>query len=78
MILISENENNKLPIISIEDSPRFKYRGFLLDASRNFYGIDKVKQVIDYMAHFKLNKLDFRLTDDEGWRLEIPGIPELT
>ena len=62
----------------IEDSPRFKYRGFLLDASRNFYGINKVKQVIDYMAHFKLNKLDFRLTDDEGWRLEIPGLPELT
>ena len=78
LILISEDENNKLPIISIKDSPRFKYRGFLLDASRNFYGIDKVKQVIDYMAHFKLNKLDFRLTDDEGWRLEIPGIPELT
>ena len=78
LILISENENNKLPIISIEDSPRFKYRGFLLDASRNFYGINKVKQVIDYMAHFKLNKLDFRLTDDEGWRLEIPGLPELT
>ena len=78
LILISENENEKLPIISIEDSPRFKYRGFLLDASRNFYGINKVKQVLDYMAHFKLNKLDFRLTDDEGWRLEIPGIPELT
>ena len=58
LILISEDENNKLPIISIKDSPRFKYRGFLLDASRNFYGIDKVKQVIDYMAHFNLNKLD--------------------
>ncbi len=78
LMLISENENKKLPIISIEDSPRFKYRGFLLDASRNFYGINKVKQVLDYMAHFKLNKLDFRLTDDEGWRIEIPGIPELT
>ena len=78
LLLISENENKGLPIISIKDSPRFKYRGFLLDVSRNFYGIDKVKQVIDYMAHFKLNKLDFRLTDDEGWRLEIPGIPELT
>ena len=78
LLLISENENKKLPIISIKDSPRFKYRGFLLDASRNFYGINKVKQVIDYMTHFKLNKLDFRLTDDEGWRLEIPGIPELT
>ncbi len=78
LILISENEKKELPIISIKDSPRFKYRGFLLDASRNFYGINKVKQVIDYMAHFKLNKLDFRLTDDEGWRLEIPGIPELT
>ena len=78
ILLISKNEKNGLPIIKVKDSPRFNYRGFLLDVSRNFYGVEKVKQVLDYMAHFKLNKLDFRLTDDEGWRIEIPGIPELT
>ena len=49
----------------------------LLDISRNFYGPDKIKQIIDYLSFFKINYLDFRLTDDEGWRLEIPGLEEL-
>ncbi|MEO2148368.1 MAG: family 20 glycosylhydrolase, partial [Flavobacteriaceae bacterium] len=50
----------------------------LLDISRNFYGPKKIKQILDYMSFFKINYLDFRLTDDEGWRLEIPGLEELT
>jgi len=78
ILIISEREKKGLPIISIKDSPRFEFRGFMLDISRNFYELNKVKQVLDYMAHFKLNKLDIRLTDDEGWRLEIPDLPELT
>jgi len=71
-------ENRGWPIIQISDSPRFKYRGFMLDISRNFYGLDKLKQIIDLMAMFKLNHFDIKLSDDEGWRLEIPGLPELT
>jgi hexosaminidase len=70
--------SNRLPLVDIEDAPRFIYRGFLLDISRNFYGLDKIKQVVDLMSIFKLNHLDLKLTDDEGWRLEIPGLPELT
>jgi hexosaminidase len=50
----------------------------LLDISRNFYGPEKIKQIIDYLSFFKINHLDFRITDDEGWRLEIPGLEELT
>ena len=50
----------------------------LLDISRNFYGPKKIKQILDYLSFFKINHLDFRLTDDEGWRLEIPGLDELT
>ena len=50
----------------------------LLDISRNFYGPKKIKQILDYLSFFKINHLDFRLTDDEGWRLEIPGLEELT
>ncbi|MDG2397387.1 MAG: family 20 glycosylhydrolase [Flavobacteriaceae bacterium] len=70
--------NNKIPIVTIKDNPRFKYRGFMLDIARNFYGPKKIKKVIDVMSLLKLNYLDLRLTDDEGWRLEIPGLPELT
>jgi len=78
LFLISKLENSKLKHINISDSPRFSYRGMLLDISRNFYGPEKIKQILDYLSFFKINHLDFRLTDDEGWRLEIPGLEELT
>ena len=78
LFLASSLENNMLKHMNINDSPRFSYRGMLLDISRNFYGPDKIKQILDYLSFFKINHLDFRLTDDEGWRLEIPGLEELT
>ncbi len=78
LFLASSLENNMLKHMEIIDSPRFSYRGMLLDISRNFYGPDKIKQILDYLSFFKINHLDFRLTDDEGWRLEIPGLEELT
>ena len=71
-------EGLEWPLVEIDDSPRFSYRGFLLDIARNFYGPKKIKEVLDLMGLFKLNCLDFRLTDDEGWRIEIPDLPELT
>lgn len=71
-------EGLEWPLIKVDDSPRFGYRGFLLDIARNFYGPKKIKEVLDLMGLFKLNRLDFRLTDDEGWRIEIPDLPELT
>lgn len=78
LFLASSLESNMLKHMDISDSPRFSYRGMLLDISRNFYGPDKIKQILDYLSFFKINHLDFRLTDDEGWRLEIPGLEELT
>ncbi|MGA0957009.1 MAG: family 20 glycosylhydrolase [Flavobacteriaceae bacterium] len=77
LFLISKLENTPLKFIEIKDSPKFSYRGMLLDISRNFYGPEKIKQIIDYLSFFKINHLDFRITDDEGWRLEIPGLDEL-
>ena len=71
-------ENRGWPIIKVVDEPRFTYRGFMLDISRNFYGLSKLKEIVDLMAMFKLNHFDVKLSDDEGWRLEIPGLPELT
>lgn len=67
-----------LPALRITDAPRFEHRGLLLDVARNFQSKDSVKRVLDLMARVKLNKLHFHLTDDEGWRLAIRGLPELT
>ena len=78
IFLVSKLENTPIKFIEIKDSPKFSYRGMLLDISRNFYGPDKIKQILDYLSFLKINYLDFRLTDDEGWRLEIPGLEELT
>ena len=78
IFLVSKLEKTSIRNLKITDSPKFSYRGMLIDISRNFYGPKKIKQILDYLSFFKINHLDFRLTDDEGWRLEIPGLEELT
>lgn len=67
-----------LPQIVIHDGPRFAWRGLSLDVVRRFYTVDEVKTVLDLLAYYKLNVLHLHLTDDEGWRLEIPAWPRLT
>ena len=64
--------------VNISDHPAFAYRGFMLDIARNFIEPDDIKKLIRIMAYYKLNKLHLHMTDDEGWRLEIPSLPELT
>lgn len=71
-------QDNSLPLGEIEDEPRFNFRGVHFDLSRNFLGKEQVIQLIQQMFLLKLNKLHLHLADDEGWRLEIPGLPELT
>ncbi|MFC6101103.1 family 20 glycosylhydrolase [Olivibacter domesticus] len=67
-----------LPSLVVQDEPRFAHRAFMLDVARNFQPKDQVKKVLDLMALYKLNVFHFHLVEDEGWRLEIPGLPELT
>ena len=67
-----------LPAVRIVDAPRFGYRGLMLDVARNFQPKATVLRVLDLMARYKLNVLHFHLTEDEGWRIEIPSLPELT
>ena len=67
----------KLPCVEIKDAPQYKWRGLLIDDCRHFFGKEKVKRVIDLMAQHKMNRLHWHLTDDQGWRLDIPGYPEL-
>ena len=68
----------ELPALAIEDAPRFGYRGMHLDVARNFQSKESVLQLLDLMAFYKLNRFHFHLSDDEGWRLAIAGLPELT
>lgn len=67
-----------LPAVEVRDEPRFGYRSLSFDVARNFRSKAEVKRVLDLMAMYKMNVLHFHLTEDEGWRLEIPGLPELT
>ena len=67
-----------LPLGAVQDAPRYAYRGMMLDVARHFSSIDTVLRLLDCMAAYKLNRFHFHLTDDEGWRLAIDALPELT
>ena len=67
-----------LPAVTINDAPRFGWRGFMLDEGRHFYGKEEVKKIIDLMASYKLNRFHWHLTEDQGWRIEIKKYPRLT
>jgi hexosaminidase len=67
-----------LPCLKIQDKPRFRWRGLMLDNSRTFLSMDYLERSVDRMALYKLNILHLHLTDDQGWRLEIKKYPKLT
>jgi len=67
-----------IPVVAIEDQPRFGWRGLMLDVSRHFFPKEQVKQYIDAMVKYKFNVLHWHLTDDQGWRIEIKSLPKLT
>ena len=68
----------ELPTGRVLDAPRFGYRGLMLDVARHFADVTTVLRLLDCMASYKLNRFHFHLTDDEGWRLAIGALPELT
>ena len=76
--LLSIVNQGKAPWVTVKDAPRYEYRGLSIDVARNFLPKKEVMKILDGMATFKMNKLHLHLTDDEGWRLEIPGLPQLT
>ena len=67
----------RLPCVRIRDWPRYGWRGIHLDECRHFFGKDEVKKTLDLMAMHKLNVFHWHLTEDQAWRLEIPGYPDL-
>lgn len=71
-------EGGRVRPLLVEDAPRLPFRGLHVDLGRNFHSRDEILKLVEQMAAFKLNKLHLHLGDDEGWRLAIPALPELT
>jgi len=78
MLPVDWDQETALAICTIEDEPRFTYRGMHLDVCRHFYDVDFVKKYIDLMARYKLNTFHWHLTEDQAWRIEIKKYPKLT
>jgi hexosaminidase len=75
---VAKNVSWMVPATTITDKPRFGWRGLMFDVSRHFFTKQEVKDYIDQMVRFKFNLLHLHLTDDEGWRIQIEGLPRLT
>lgn len=73
-----QRDNGRIPVVTVEDAPRFAWRGFMMDVSRHFYDTAFLKKQIDAMAALKMNRLHLHLTDAAGWRIEIKAYPRLT
>ncbi len=71
-------ENWEVPAVEIKDSPRFPYRGAMMDVSRTFFDLDYIYKFIDWLAYHKMNRFHWHLADDNGWRIEIKKYPYLT
>ncbi|QGU88400.1 beta-N-acetylhexosaminidase [Erwinia sorbitola] len=78
MSLLPADGSGRIATLKADDAPRFAYRGIFLDVGRNFHSKAAILRMLDQMAAWKVNVFHFHLTDDEGWRIEIPGLPELT
>ena len=76
--LAAEKMSVAIPCVSIQDKPRFAYRGIHLDPCRHFWTLDETKKFIDIAALYKLNRLHWHLTEDQGWRMEVKKYPKLT
>jgi len=76
--ILLTTSKGELPLVKISDQPRFKWRGVHLDVSRHFFGVKKVKEILDWMAFYKMNRFHWHLVDDQGWRIEIKKYPKLT
>lgn len=75
---ISSSKGIELPHLYIKDVPRYSWRGTMVDVSRSFFDLQYLKDHVDRMALYKMNRLHLHLTDDQGWRIEIKSKPDLT
>lgn len=66
------------PVVSVKDQPRFGYRGVMMDPCRHFIPVENIKKQLDVLSLFKINRMHWHLTEDQGWRIEIKKYPKLT
>ncbi|HLA53539.1 MAG TPA: beta-N-acetylhexosaminidase, partial [Flavitalea sp.] len=78
LLPLTKSAQLMIPLVSITDEPRFRYRGLHLDVGRHFFDVNDVKKYIDYIALHKMNYFHWHLTEDQGWRIEIKKYPRLT
>ena len=76
--ILSGQKKIEIPCVEVTDYPRFQWRGLMLDVCRHFFTLDEVKKMIDEMVQYKFNILHLHLSDDQGWRIEIKELPDLT
>lgn len=76
--LIQAIRTNQVLEFTATSVPAYAHRGFMLDISRHFFGVPDIKATIDHASHYNLNRLHLHLSDDQGWRIEIEGRPNLT
>lgn len=69
--------NWTVPCVEIADQPQLGHRGYMLDVARHFFSKTEVKRILDIMATYKMNRFHWHLTDDQGWRIDIPEYPKL-
>lgn len=77
LALSASLDDGRIGACLVEDGPRFPWRGFMLDTARNFFPVDFLEKLIDLAALHRLNTFHWHLTDDQAWRLDLPGMPEL-
>ncbi|MBN8790028.1 MAG: carbohydate-binding domain-containing protein [Terrimonas sp.] len=77
-VYLGKEQRIKLPYVTIDDAPRFAFRSLHVDVSRNFQSKENIFRILDVLAQYKINRMLLYTSEDEGWRVEIPGLPELT
>ncbi|MEO8174673.1 MAG: beta-N-acetylhexosaminidase, partial [Sediminibacterium sp.] len=78
LLPMEKKKNLSVPCVTIDDKPRFAYRGMHLDVGRHFFPVEFIKKYIDFIAMYKMNTFHWHLTEDQGWRIEIKKYPKLT
>jgi hexosaminidase len=78
LLPMEKKKSLAVPCVTIDDKPRFVYRGMHLDVGRHFFPVEFVKKYIDFIAMYKMNTFHWHLTEDQGWRIEIKKYPKLT
>ena len=76
-LVVTSGETVTVPAVEVSDAPRYPWRGLMVDVARHFLPVADLEVVVDLLARYKLNVLHLHLTDDQGWRIDVPSYPEL-